>query len=115
VVRAILYDESLSPGNFNDSKIMKVNAINVTKPTRPHSTQELIDVALKLGWHVFNLSRVSPLGVPYFKDMYFEAVERFPACKFYGFANGDIMFDEGLIDTLEAVHKVSCLLFNTGV
>jgi len=115
VVRAILYDTTLSPINVNDSELMKVNTTKNTISSRPRFTQELIDVAQTLGWHVFNLSRVSPLGVPYFKDMYFEAVERFPACKFYGFANGDILFDEGLIRTLEAVDKVSSLVDNISV
>jgi len=111
VVRAILYDSTLSLIYTNDSKKMKVkvtkNAYILTVCTRTHCTQQLIDEAMMLGWHVLNLSRVSPLGVPYFKDMYFEATEQFPACKFYGFANGDIMFDDGLIRTLEAVLKVS--------
>ena len=85
---------------------MGVKEIENAALTRPPFMQKLMEMASTLGWHVFNMSRTSPLGVPYFKDMYFDAAKRFPACKFYSFVNGDILFDDGLLNTLAAVHQV---------
>ena len=116
-VRTILYDTTQSPINYNDTK---GNVTYELPESRPRAMQILIDMALSLGWNVYNLSRVSPYGVPYFKDMFFDAATRFPSCKFLSFANGDIMFDQGLIKTLEAVDKVEdeyeiCIYIRTSI
>ena len=76
---------------------------------RPPVIQKLFDMAVMLGWNIFALPRVSPEGVPYVKDMYAETAKRFPLCTFSTYVNGDIMFGDGLIPTLTAIEKVSCI------
>ena len=66
----------------------------------------LLESALHLGWTVLLVPRVSRIGLPFIKDMYFDALGRFPNCLFYAYANGDILFDRGLTDTLTAVAEV---------
>jgi len=66
----------------------------------------LVTTALRLGWSVFEVPRVSRVGPPFIKDMYFDAATRYPDCQFYAYANGDILFNRGLTDTLLAVIKV---------
>jgi len=70
------------------------------------TSDELVTSALRLGWTVLQVPRASEFGIPFIKDMYMDAVRRFRDCPFYAYANGDILFDRGLIDTLQAVNKV---------
>lgn len=66
----------------------------------------LRDMAREADWRILELPRLTPHGVPYFKDMYFEAGKHVPNCTFYGFTNADILFSFNLLRTLEAVEKV---------
>jgi len=70
----------------------------------------LVTSAVHLGWTVFDVPRSSPLGLPFIKDMYFDATRRFPDCLFYAYINGDIIFNCKLADTLIAVIKVCMIL-----
>jgi len=67
----------------------------------------LVTSASRLGWAVLPVPRATRAGLPFLKDMYFDAAQRFPDCTFYGFANGDILFNRGLLDSLEAVAQAS--------
>ena len=58
------------------------------------------------GWLVFDAPRVSSSGVPYLRDMYRHASQHLTNCTFYGFSNGDILYNRGLVATLHAVNKV---------
>ena len=77
----------------------------------------VIDIARKYGWYIYPNPTVNEFGCPILKDMYLAAYELFNAT-FYGYANGDILFDMGLNDTLSKMNehfntiKVS-LLFGT--
>jgi len=68
--------------------------------------EDLVTSARHLGWSVLELPRTGTSGLPFLTDMYLETERRFPHCTFYGFANGDIVFDRGLITTLQAVSLV---------
>jgi len=70
------------------------------------SDDTLLTTAVLLGWTVLPAPRVNNIGLPFFKEMYFEAKRQFPNCLFYGFANGDILFNAQLTQTLLAVAMV---------
>jgi len=77
---------------------------NMTSAVSNHDA--LVTSALHLGWTVLEVPRVSPLGLPFIKDMYFDSAKRFPDCSFYAYVNGDILFNRGLTGTLLVVVKV---------
>jgi hypothetical protein len=77
-----------------------------TDTERPEVISKLRESAIEAGWEVLPAPRVTPRGVPYVKEMYFDAAKRMPNCTFYGFTNADILFNDGLLNTLEAVEKV---------
>jgi len=83
---------------------------NVTSTASKHDA--LVTSAVHLGWTVLDVPRSSPLGLPFIKDMYFDAARRFPDCLFYAYINGDILFNCGLADTLGAVVEVCILVYN---
>ena len=58
------------------------------------------------GWMVFEAPRVSDAGMPYLKEMYRHASQHVTSCVFYGFSNGDILYNRDLIVTLNAVSEV---------
>ncbi|KAK7488944.1 hypothetical protein BaRGS_00019901, partial [Batillaria attramentaria] len=53
------------------------------------------------GWHVLPVSRTA-VDVPILKYMYMDVMARFNST-LYGYANGDILFTQSLVDTLLAV------------
>jgi len=82
----------------------------VVNMTSSSSTSSL-DAALMtsaggLGWTVLQAPRVSRTGLPFVKEMYFDVAEKFPDCTFYAMSNGDILFNGGLVDSLDAIAKV---------
>ena len=58
------------------------------------------------GWLVFDAPRVSSSGVPFLKEMYNHTARHFTNCVFYGYSNGDILYDRDLLVTLNAISKV---------
>ena len=66
--------------------------------------QNLIKLAKRLGWLVFDVPRLGKNKVPIWKDMYF-AAQNHSNSIFYSFFNGDILFDHGLLDTLLIVKE----------
>jgi len=66
----------------------------------------LAKLARDLGWFVFEAPKVSSSGLPFIKEMYRHASQQIPNCTFYGFSNGDILYNKNLLVTLDAVSKV---------
>ena len=64
----------------------------------------VIDIAKKYGWHIHANPTVNKFGCPVLKDMYLAAYKLFNAT-FYGYANGDILFDLGLNETLNKMDE----------
>ena len=65
-------------------------------------TSELTTLARRYKWDVLQLNRVNPSGAPFLKDMYHTVFEKYQST-FYGFANGDLLFDESLLATLNGI------------
>jgi len=74
--------------------------------TNSSEHENLATMARRHGWLVFEAPRVSSSGLPYLKDMFLHASEHLPNCVFYGFSNGDILYSEELLSTLNAVYRV---------
>ena len=64
------------------------------------------DLASSLGWLVVVPPRVNDHKVPHLKEMFFYVEKLYPDCLFYGYANGDVLFNDGLVRSLEAVAEV---------
>ena len=73
---------------------------------------QLATLARDHGWMVFETPRVSPSGVPYLKDMYHHASQNLTGCIFYGFSNGDILYNRDLLVTLNAIFPVPDITYN---
>jgi len=78
--------------------------VNMTSPGSDDDA--LMTSARHLGWCVLELPRISRSGLPFLRDMFFETARQFPDCTFYGFSNGDIVFNGGLMKTLQVVSLV---------
>lgn len=74
----------------------KINTIDKKK----HLIDD-IKTLIKYGWIVRSVPKVSCGDVPVLKFMILDAMKLFPKSNFYGFANSDILFDSGLIETLK--------------
>ena len=59
----------------------------------------LAHYAVQQGWHVLPVPKTSPRGIPVLRHMFLEAQKRFNTA-FYCYANGDILFDRNLTDTV---------------
>ena len=64
----------------------------------------LIKLAKTLGWLVFDVPRLSKTKVPFWKEMYF-AAQNYGDSVFYGYFNGDILFDDGLLNTVLSIEE----------
>ena len=68
------------------------------------STRQFDSIARQLGWHVYQIPRVNDNGTPYISDMLDVIMNNGTYNSvFYGFANGDILFDTSLPETLKAL------------
>ena len=65
--------------------------------------RSLLSFAHGLNWTILPVPSKSPNGTPLLKEMFFTCQNLNPNSTFYGFANGDILFDKGLVDTLEVI------------
>ena len=70
--------------------------------TNPNSS--LNKLAKQYGWIVTPCPRVNKYDVPFLKDMYLKAYEILKT-NLYAFVNGDIIFDNGLVKTLQMINK----------
>ena len=59
---------------------------------------------LKHGWVILPLTPTAAGGAPVLKFMFSEVMKKFNST-LYGYANGDILFGDDLLQTLSAVHK----------
>ena len=64
----------------------------------------LIEFAKQLGWHILRSRKVTEFNAPYLKDIYESAMDAYDA-PFYGYCNGDILFDSGIVKTLREVER----------
>jgi len=78
----------------------------VVPNTTASSDDVLMSIARRLGWTVLSATRVNEIGLPFLKEMFLETERLFPNCTFYGFANGDILFNTEVMQTLQAVSTV---------
>lgn len=58
--------------------------------------------ASKAGWHILPVTEISQTGVPRLKAMYRYVFDHFNTT-FYGYSNGDLLFDESLVNTLASI------------
>ena len=63
---------------------------------------KLVKLAVRLGWEVLPCPETNAYGTPCLKAMYQKTMESFRSM-FYGYCNGDILFEYGLVDTLKAI------------
>ncbi len=61
--------------------------------------------ARKRGWDVLQITDTNEFGTPVFKEI-FTRVRRKYKSTFHGYANGDVLFDDTLLRTLEAVSQL---------
>ena len=69
----------------------------------PSST---VDYARERKWHIFSIPQRSKGGMPILRYMFLEAQKLFHT-RFYGYANGDILFDRGLPDTIHGLMRLN--------
>ena len=65
----------------------------------PLDPESLAHYAVEQGWYVLPVPKTSPTGVPVLRHMFLEAQNQFNTT-FYCYANGDILFDRNLTDTI---------------
>ncbi|ELU08480.1 hypothetical protein CAPTEDRAFT_226064 [Capitella teleta] len=63
---------------------------------------DLVEYALQHGWSVAQTPKENWCHTPFVNHMYMDAEQRYDS-EFYSYANGDILFDDGLVRTLNAV------------
>ena len=63
---------------------------------------QLLVLAKHAGWWVHPIQESNSYGTPFLKVMY-RVARQLTNSTFYGFCNGDILFDDGLVRTLEGV------------
>ena len=75
------------------------------------SDNEMIEDARKFDWPHLPEGPKNPncLGPPLFPNMYIEAMKKYNAT-FYGYSNADMVYDDGLIPTLNALLKNKSLI-----
>ncbi|GAB1597433.1 uncharacterized protein LOC115213164 [Argonauta hians] len=66
---------------------------------------EDMETLRNIGWLVKPIPKFSCGNVPVLKSMMLDAIKMFRNSTFYGFANSDIVFDEGLVKTLQSINK----------
>ena len=71
----------------------------------PVVEKNLVKDACAIGWHVLTAPTCDRNKLPVLRDM-FLAAQQVQKSTFYGYANGDIIFDESLIRTLEHIDIV---------
>ena len=68
-----------------------------------HGEDYLAEFARKHGWSVYRCPMVSKGNMPVLRSMFLHAQTINETTPFYGYANGDILFDSNLVTTLEAL------------
>ncbi len=66
----------------------------------------LTNLSRKYGWQVFPVSESNQEGTPHLKKLFYDVMNYTEhQSTFYGYCNGDILFNEGFLKTLEIVKK----------
>ncbi len=68
------------------------------------TTGVLANRARENGWKIMKIPRRNKRGTPFWKDMYFKACQ-LSHSSFYAYSNGDILYNEGLVNTLKYIEK----------
>ena len=101
--------------NSTDRVFMEVNTIRnwaeflpfiqpILMTSYPH--HPLAIQSRKHGWKVFHVSQANKYGTPHFKKLFSDVMDHTKHdSMFYGFCNGDILFNEGLLQTLQVVKE----------
>ena len=69
------------------------------------SAEFFVDFARQRNWHVFQVPKTGVSGLPVLRHMFME-VQRLFDTPFYGYANGDILFDGNLTNTIRELIKL---------
>ena len=83
---------------------------------KENQSNSLPNFALANGWIILPLRRTHKIGLPFLKDMLTDIQQKLNST-FYGYVNGDILFDQCILDTLIAVKqylKYDCNILITG-
>jgi hypothetical protein len=64
---------------------------------------DIVKVARGQHWETLPCQHMNEYGTPFIKDMYYDVIRKYNAT-FYGFSNGDILYNSGLIETLDVVN-----------
>jgi hypothetical protein len=72
----------------------------------------LLTLAVHNQWKILPSPKVNAYGLPFFKDMY-QVVKPLFNTTFYSFCNGDILFNNGLYETLHFLRNVKQTLGHT--
>lgn len=68
--------------------------------------------ARSAGWDVLPITKTNYIGTPCLKEMYRTVFAKYKSM-LYGFANGDILFDNSIVKTLVGIqHKANALEYN---
>ena len=65
----------------------------------------VIEIAKKYGWHVYPAPEVNRYGFPVFKSMYLFEYKQYKGAYLFGTASGDMLFDDGLPETIKLMYK----------
>ena len=68
--------------------------------------KSLVDFAKAHGWDVLEVPKLSKAKVPILRHMFIKAREKYTT-PYYCYTNGDILFDNGLIKTLQVLKPVT--------
>ena len=100
------------PDGNNSTSVINITCYNwaammpLVQPVLFTNNIRAADMCSKRGWETFPVGRTAAGGAPVLKDM-FLAVRENVKSLFYGFANGDILFDERLLQTLLKIYVSS--------
>ena len=84
--------EKLRPILFADESLIEYNDSN------------LVNQICEMGWLVFKVPHYNEYGFPVFKTM-FRFIQQYWVSDWYGYFNGDILFDNSLLDTLSFLYN----------
>ena len=76
-------------------------------PVLYYADNSTVDDAISRGWTAVKCPKIADKISPscVLPAMFIDAQHRFPMADFYGYANGDLLFDESLFQTLSQVRK----------
>ncbi|ESO03407.1 hypothetical protein HELRODRAFT_173704 [Helobdella robusta] len=96
--------EYIKPVLFTNSSLAPkfYNRDTVPKPETLPFEASLAEIALSHGWDLLPIPAANSHGTPYLKPMVKEIFKNYNAT-FYGFANGDLLFDETLTRSLNFI------------